>query len=159
MEDFPLKPPLFRSFPDLVNLVDLDDLDDLSQPTTLTQPDVPTSAMSNYLNARYSVVTFQILEGVSEQNPLVDELQPFLPLTPYFIYDLEGILLTSYCIGELINVANTVRTLWAERFPGFGLINVNDTSQKVLEQIKLQALFHVYPDLQSAKAGVTEKEL
>lgn len=109
----------------------------------------------NFLSARYAVVCFLMREGGGEEPAPLQDLEPYLGLTPYIVYDMDGALLTSMRIGELINAANAVRERWGETFPGFGLINVSDTNRKVIGQTGLDAYLRIYPDLPAAVQGLT----
>jgi len=104
----------------------------------------------DFLNAQYSAALVRVKQEQSSDGTLLDQVSPFLKLSPLIILDLDGIHLTSMRLGELLNVAEAYQAQWPGRFPGLNLVHVSDFNRKVLETAHLQAVMPAYATADAA---------
>ena len=107
----------------------------------------------DYLDTRYAIAAFPLAPDPKGGAPLVDQVQPFLALTPYLLLDLGGIALTSMHLGELVNVANAARTRWPDRFRGLLLVRVSEQARRAIAMARLEGLLRAFPSADAALAA------
>ena len=104
----------------------------------------------NYLNFTSAAVALRIAQSDAGQGTLLDQVAPFLTLTPGLILDIEGVLLTSMAIGELVNVVKEYQRQWEDRFYGLFLVHVSDRNWQTLVTAGLTELIRPFPSADAA---------
>jgi hypothetical protein len=108
----------------------------------------------NYLNLRQGVAALRLAVESEPGEPLTERAQPYLALTPHLLLDLEGILLTSLHLGELVNLANAARSRWGARFPGLLLLRASEQARRTIALARLEDLMRAYPSADAALAAI-----
>ena len=104
----------------------------------------------NYLNSTSAAVALRITQSDAGHGTLLDQAAPFLTLTPGLILDIEGVLLTSMAIGELVNVVKEYQRQWGIRFGGVYLVHVSERNWQTLVTAGLTELIRPFPSADAA---------
>jgi hypothetical protein len=104
----------------------------------------------NYLNSIYAAAALRISQTSATNGTLLDQVGPYLSLTPSLILDIQGVALTSMAIGELVNVVKACQQRWGTRFTGIFLTHVSDQSWNVLATARLTDLMRPFPTVEAA---------
>jgi len=112
-----------------------------------------------FINVVYAVTVVKLVESSQVQGKTLEDFaKPFAALTPNMVLDMEGILLSSLQVGDVVGLANTLREKWGERFSALCLINVSENGKRVLEAVNLQTLLQVQPNLDQCYHYFSQKQ-
>ena len=110
----------------------------------------------DYLNIRYAVAAARLSSSPNAGATLVEQLEPLFAKTPYLLLDMEGVLLTSMHLGELVNLAHAARDRWGERWPGLLLVRAGDQARRAIGLAHLEPILRLFPDADAALAEAAD---
>jgi anti-anti-sigma regulatory factor len=108
----------------------------------------------DFLNSRHSAAMLRVTQLDRGGNTLLDQVLPYLKLTPHLILDLEGVLLSSMHIGELVNVVQAYQEHWGGQFQGLSLVRASDQVRRVLASTRLEAVLRPFPTADAALEAI-----
>ncbi|MDH4225586.1 MAG: hypothetical protein OEW12_08065 [Deltaproteobacteria bacterium] len=98
-----------------------------------------------YVNVINTVALVKITESeVPTDQTLLEALRPMIGFSPCVVLDVEGVLLTSAQIGDIVNLAKELSDTWGDQFRRVALINVSDHGKQVFQVVKLDKMITLF---------------
>ena len=78
------------------------------------------------------------------------EAMTFIGEAPMLILDVEDLNFDSMLIGELVVLQRELTQYWGDTPSRLAVVNLNEFSQRVFGQVKLDHILHFYPTVSDA---------
>ena len=109
------------------------------------------------LTVDHVCVFIKVSERENSNLPLQVQAEPYFPLSPIMIIDMEDINLSSMLIGELVNLATKFESNWEPQKSIVALVNITAISKNILETVKLVERIPIYESLEKAIQDTTRR--
>ena len=108
-----------------------------------------------FLGIQRAWLVIKLAEASSGDRTLLEQAKAMLAVNAFLILDAEGVVFTSFQIGEIMNVVRDFQEQWGRDPHAVGVINLSPMARRVFETAKVDQVLPVFSNLSEAMQSIS----
>ena len=108
-----------------------------------------------FLEIQRAWLVIKLAEATSGKRTLLEQAKAMLAVNAYVILDAEGLVFTSFQLGEIMNVVREFQEQWGRDPHALSLINLSPMARRVFETAKVDKVLPIFSNLSEAMRSIS----